>query len=148
MLANQIAYRYITLTILVFSTLIAILHAAYIAIVGGSGIYFSVHLVLLMQCYLLYKLQSRQWSYITLAVIAICLVCYCIFTQYYLLIVPILIQSVAHYLDTKNKNNLMLILLVISIWLLLAIQQHDLTALKLYYASFSTGATWYQMGAL
>lgn len=152
-LAHQ---RYTRLYGLTASLLLAYcaLNAAYFAVIGGMAFYFFAAVILMLQQALLMRPAPNRWIFQGSGLLILAVLLFCA-AGLHLFRAAALIPSMALTLlsiSLLNKNPRIRIALKISfifgLMLLAYAQHHELNALQAHYASFSSGETWQQFGAL
>ena len=130
----------------------AILQACYIAILGGSAVFFWLDLSLM----LIYQLQ-RQHSLVRSTLLLTLPIGLLLYLYLHLSLIGLLLPHLAlsayyfyrrsKYISAKQQLCTVL-LLSLSLIIFLLIQSYALQLLQQHYASFHTGESWQQFGAL
>jgi len=130
------------------------LNAAYFAIIGGMAFYFFATVILILQQALLMRPAPNQWIFQGSGMLILAVLLFGA-ADLHLFSATVLIPSMMLTLlsiSRFNTNPRMRILLeigfIFGLMLLGYTQHHELNALQAHYASFSSGETWQQFGAL
>lgn len=131
---------------------IAILQACYIAILGGTAIFFWLDLSLVV----IYQLQ-RQQSLLRSGCLLILPIGLLLYLYLHLSFIGLLLPhlSLSAYYFYRRAKHISIVqhlwtaaLLSLCLIIFLILQNHDLHQLQQHYASFHTGESWQQLGAL
>ncbi|MHA3056701.1 hypothetical protein [Acinetobacter sp. ANC 4641] len=131
---------------------LAILHACYIAILGGTAIFFWLDLSLIV----VYQLQLKQ-SMLRSCSLLILPICLLLSLYLHLSFIGLLLPHLslsAYYFSRRSKqltecqHLLLASLLSICLLIFLSVQITYLQQLQQHYASFHTDESWQQLGAL
>lgn len=148
--------RYTRLYGLTASLLLAYcaLNAAYFAVIGGMAFYFFASVILTLQQAFLMRPAPNRWIFQGSGLLILAVLLFGA-AGLHLFSAAALIPSMALTLlsiSLLNKNPRIRIALKISfisgLMLLAYAQRHELNALQAHYASFKSGGTWQQFGAL
>lgn len=130
------------------------LSAAYFAVIGGMAFYFFAAVILTLQHAVLMRpapngLILQSSGLLILAVLLFGADDFHLFSAAALLPSMMLALLSISRLNINPKIRILLeISFIFSLMLLAYTQQHELSALQVHYASFSSGETWQQFGAL
>lgn len=131
---------------------IVIVQACYISILGGNAIFFWLDLSLM----LIYQLQ-RQQSMLRSGCLLILPIALLLYLYLHLSLIGLLLPHLslsAYYFYRRSKHIAMaqhlwiVVLLGVCLLIFLILQSHYLHQLQQHYASFHTGESWQQFGAL
>lgn len=130
------------------------LSAAYFAVIGGVAFYFFAAVILTLQHAVLMRPAPNQliFQHSGLLILAALLFGAADLHSFSMVaLIPSMMLTLLS-INVLNKNPRIRILLeisfILSLLLLAYTQQHELSALQAHYASFSSGETWQQFGAL
>jgi len=130
------------------------LNAAYFAVIGGMAFYFFAAVILTLQHALLIqpapnRLILQRSGLLILAALLFSTDGLHLFSAAALIPSMMLALLSISRFNTNPKIRILLeISFIFSLMLLAYTQQHELNALQAHYASFSSGETWQQFGAL
>lgn len=130
------------------------LSAAYFAVIGGMAFYFFAAVILTLQHAVLMRPASNRLILQCSGPLILAALLFGAADLHSFSMVALIPSMVLALLSINvlNKNSRIKIALeisfIFSLMLLVYMQQHELSALQAHYASFSSGETWQQFGAL
>ncbi|MEG2358296.1 hypothetical protein [Acinetobacter sp.] len=130
------------------------LNAAYFAVIGGMAFYFFAAVILMLQQAFLMRPAPNQWIFqgsglLILAVLLFGAAGLHLFSAAALIPSMVLTLLSISLLNTNPRIRIALkISFIFGLMLLAYAQHHELNALQAHYASFKSGGTWQQFGAL
>jgi len=130
------------------------LNAAYFTVIGGIAFYFFAAVILMLQQALLMRPAPNRWIFqgsglLILAVLLFGADGLHLFSATALIPSMMLaLLSISRFNMNPRMRVLLEIGFIFGLILLVYAQHHELNALQAHYASFSSGETWQQFGAL